>query len=437
MDELEHAAVAEVERRADDIVALATDLIGFNTTTRETTDAPAREEGPLQEYLARRLREAGAEVEVWEPRPEDVAGTRLVPSGWRFDGRPQLLARFAGRGGGRSLLLNGHVDVVSAEPSHLWTSDPFRAEVREGMLYGRGACDMKGGVACIVAAAEALAAAGIPLAGDLLVNTVTDEESAGAGGLAAVAHGVRADAGIVTEPSGFVVRVACQGSMAPTVIVPGRPGHAAKPQPHWRDGGAVNAIEKALPILNALLELRDEWQGRPDQRHPYLVPGTLVPTVMQAGEWMVTYPADCRITFRFSYLPAHADAEGWGTRVEGEVRERIERAAAQDDWLAEHPPIIEWGTDVPPAEVAADDPIVELLLQATADAGRDGVIGGLDAWHDAATFTLHGTPTVSYGPGSLGTAHAIDEHVPVADLVDCTKALVLAAIRFCGRAEAR
>src|SRR5262249_41371264 len=124
--------------------------------------------------------------------------------------------------------------------------------------------------------------------------------------------------------------------------------------------------------------------------------------------------------------------DGWGTLVEAEIRERIERAASADDWLAEHPPVIEWGTDVPPAEVPVDDPIVGLLLDATTDAGRGGAIGGLDAWHDAATFTLHGTPTVSYGPGSLGTAHAIDEHVPVDDLVACTKALVLAAIRFCG-----
>jgi acetylornithine deacetylase len=187
-----------------------------------------------------------------------------------------------------------------------------------------------------------------------------------------------------------------------------------------------------IPILEALVMLREEWRTRPDQQHPYLVPGTLVPTVMHAGEWMVTYPADCRLTFRFSYLPAQADEKGWGTRVEAEIRERIERAAAADDWLAEHPPVIEWGTDVPPAEVPLDEPIVDVLLRATADAGREGVVGGLDAWHDAATFTLNGTPTVSYGPGSLGTAHAVDEHVPVGDLVDCTKALALAAIRFCG-----
>ena len=118
------------------------------------------------------------------------------------------MARFAGRGGGRSLLFNGHIDVVSAEPLDRWTSDPFRAEVRDGRLYGRGACDMKGGVGCMVLAAEVLSQLGVPLRGDLLVATNTDEESSGAGGMALVHHGVAADGAIVTEPTGFEVWVA-------------------------------------------------------------------------------------------------------------------------------------------------------------------------------------------------------------------------------------
>ena len=122
--------------------------------------------------------------------------------------------------------MNGHIDVVSAEPVDQWTSPPFRAEVRDGRLYGRGACDMKGGIAAMVLATEVLAALGVSLAGDLLVATNTDEESSGAGGTAIVEHGMRADAGIVTEATGFDTWISCRGSEYGVIRVPGRPGHA-------------------------------------------------------------------------------------------------------------------------------------------------------------------------------------------------------------------
>lgn len=125
----ERLVTEEIERRRDELVALATDLIDFDTISRDLEDPP-REEADLQEYLAERLRASGAKTEVWEPTPEDVAGSRLVPPGLRFDGRPQMVARFPGAGGGRSLLLNGHIDVVPVDPREEWTSDPFQAQVR-------------------------------------------------------------------------------------------------------------------------------------------------------------------------------------------------------------------------------------------------------------------------------------------------------------------
>ena len=181
---------------------------------------------------------------MFEPDAAALAGRPLVPPGLEFAGRPQLAARVAGSGGGRSLLLNGHIDVVPADEAEGWTSPPFAPEVRDGLLYGRGSCDMKGGIAAMVVAAEALARRGA-LAGDLLVATNTDEESSGAGGMALVDRGVRADGAIVTEPTGFDVWVSCRGSTYATITVPGRAGHAEIAHPGWRQGGAVNAIEKA------------------------------------------------------------------------------------------------------------------------------------------------------------------------------------------------
>jgi acetylornithine deacetylase len=428
----EQRVVDEVERRSDELVKLTSDLISFDTTAREP-DVPARDEALLQEYLATRLRKAGAEVDLWEPAPEDVAGSPLAPPGVRFDGRPQLAARFPGTGGGRSLLLNGHIDVVSVEPRERWSSDPHLADVREGRLYGRGSCDMKGGVAAMTFAAEILASLGLRLAGDLMVCTVTDEESTGIGGLAAVARGVSADAGLVTEPSGLDAWVACRGSLMPTITVPGRPGHAGVGQPHWREGGAVNAIEKAQIVINALRRFEEEWRARRDHHHPHLSPGDVVPTVISGGEWMVSYPSSCRIVYHVAYLPAHADENGWGSKVEQEIVDWLEVAAREDDWLSENPLMLEWAPEVPSSEVPPDHPIVETALAAGADVGRPGRVTGMDSWHDGATFTRFGeTPSICFGPGELALAHTIDESVAVADLVSGAQALAVAALRFCG-----
>jgi acetylornithine deacetylase len=430
LTEVERRLVDEIAERRDDLVALASDLIAFDTTARRVGDAP-RDEAALQQYLAARLEQAGAATELWEPSPADLGGRPLVPEGLDFEGRPQLVARFPGRGGGRSLLLNGHVDAVSSEPKDRWTSDPNRAEVRDGKLYGRGSNDMKGGIASMVIAAEVVAGHG--LAGDLVVATNTDEESSGAGAMALVAHGVRADASIVTEPTGFDVWIACRGSSYAEIEVPGRPGHAENTQPHWREGGAVNAIEKAMIVLEEIGRLREDWRSREELRHPYLSPSDMVPTVIAGGEWPVTYPASCRLTCGVLYVPAQADGDGWGSAVEAEVAERLRRAAATDDWLAEHPPTIKWSAGVMPMEISPEEPIVATTLAASKDVGREGGLAGLDSWYDGATFTLLGdTPAIAFGPSGFGTAHAIDEYVPVDDLVACAQALAVTAVRFCG-----
>jgi acetylornithine deacetylase len=416
----------------DELVELATHLIAFDTTAR-SPGQPARDEAALQRYLADRLSAVGAAVDVWEPDASDVSGTRQIPNPIEFAGRPQLAATFAGSGGGRSLLLNGHIDVVPSEPRERWRSDPNRAEVRDGRLYGRGACDMKGGVAAMVFAAEVLARLGVRLHGDLVVNTVTDEESSGAGGLAAVQHGVRADAGIVTEPTAFELWTCCRGSLSPTITVEGRPGHAEMAQPHWREGGAVNAIEKLAVVLEAVRTLRESWLQSEVQRHPHLSPGDIVPVLVRGGEWAVTYPASAELDCELMYLPGRADGDGWGTEVEAEVAAWIAEHCARDEWLAEHPPRISWNLDIPPYQVDSSHPIVATVLEASAITGEPSRLSGLDSWFDAASFSRFGsTPCVGWGPRSIAWAHTIDEYVPVDDLVRCAQGLALAAIRYCG-----
>ena len=426
----EQRVVDALAARRDALVALTSELIAFDTVTHTAGSAP-RQERALQEHLAALLRGHGAEVELHEPDASALRPHPMVPDELEFDGRPQLVARFRGSGGGRALLLNGHVDVVDAEPRADWTQpDPFVADVRGTLLYGRGSCDMKGGVASMVIAACTLAELGVPLAGDVIVNTVTEEESTGAGGLFA-ARTLQADAAIVPEPSGLVVWVACRGSLLPRITIRGRAGHAGIHQLPPEQGGAVNAIEKMAIVLEAVRRLREHWAQRPG--HPYLSAGDCVPTIISGGEWLVSYPASCTLECHIEYLPDRADEHGYGARVEQEFSEWIAEAARGDDWLRAHPPEIVWGVGgVPPAEVAADDPIVQALLAAGGDLEQPQTLGGLDNWHDGATLTVEaGIPAVCFGPGDVHRAHTVDEFVPIDDLVACAQRIALTAMRFC------
>ncbi len=430
----EEGLLSAVAAQRDELTALAQALIRFDTTARDPEDPP-REEAALQALLADRLRRAGAEVDVFEPASDAIAPwqRQIGTDRLSFAGRPQLIARWPGNSGGRSLILNGHIDAVSVEPRSAWSVDPFAGEISGSRLIGRGACDMKGGVAAMVIAAETVVAELGPLAGDLIVNTVTDEESSGAGVLACLAHGLDGDAVIVPEPSGFDTWVACRGSVTPTVTVHGRPGHAELPQPPWQEGGAVNAIEKLQIVVAAVAELRQHWLERSDQRHPHLAPGTVVPVLVSGGEWFVSYPARARLTCELMYLPTAADEHGEGRAVEREFIEWIRAATEADPWLREHPPEVSWGSDIPPAEIPGDHPLAATVLAAAARAGAAGAVGGFNSWHDGASFIrVKDIPAVAFGPPQTADAHVVDEGVEIDDLVTCAQALALAAVEWCG-----
>jgi acetylornithine deacetylase len=163
---IEERLLSAVAARRDEIASLAQALVRFDTTARNPQD-PARDEAAVQALLADRLGRAGAEVEVFEPPADAIAPWRrqIGADQLSFEGRPQLIARWPGSGGGRSLILNGHIDAVSVEPRSAWSIDPFAGEISGSRLIGRGACDMKGGVAAMVVAAETVASELGPLAG--------------------------------------------------------------------------------------------------------------------------------------------------------------------------------------------------------------------------------------------------------------------------------
>jgi acetylornithine deacetylase len=432
LNPLERRVTDEVARRRDDLAGLLRELVAFDTRAPDA-DHTARDEAALQEHVAARLRAAGLAVRVWEPEAGELPPSRYpIPQWHHFQGRPQLVAIATGAGGGQTLLLNGHVDVVGVEPRELWTSDPFTLELRDGRLHGRGACDMKGGVASMLVATEVLRALEVPLEGDLVVSTVTDEESTGAGSLAVAASGLRAEGGIIPEPTSLTAFLGTRGSLMPTITVEGRAGHAGLPPAHWTGGGPVNAIEKMQLVVEALQRLRSEWQLRPDTRHEVLGPAGIVPTALHSGQWMVSHPASAWLECHVQYVPAQADADGYGTRVEREIEAHVLAASQADSWLARRPPRFSWPGDVPAGWVDRDEPVAAATLDAMAALGLPRTVASRTTFFDGPTFTRAGIPTIAFGPGDMALAHAVDEHVPVDELVRAAQVLAVAAMRFCG-----
>ena len=416
------AVAREVERRRDDAVRLLQELVRVPSTTGE--------EGAVQEKVEHAFRGRGLGVDVWEATGEETEPYRdHVGDQASYADRPNVAGNRRGRGGGRSLLLNAHVDTVAPGEPEAWHHDPLGGEVVGDRLYGRGSCDMKGGLVTHLAALDALEAAGAELLGDVTVTSTVGEENGGLGALSAVLRGYRADAALITEPTRLRLVPAQGGSLVFRLTVPGRSAHAAV-----RDEG-VSALEKFVPLFEALRELERERNAT--LSHPlYDHLENKVPInigLVRAGNWASTVPEELVAEGRAGLIP--------GEEVEtfkGQVLERLHAAAEGDPWLREHPPSLEWfGGQFAPAEVPADAPICEALKRAHVLAvGEEPVVEGVSYGADMRLFVrFGGTPCVMYGAGDVRDAHAPDEHINIPDLITATKTVAFLISAWCGVAR--
>ncbi|HKH11446.1 MAG TPA: ArgE/DapE family deacylase [Rubrobacter sp.] len=416
------AVAREVEARRDDAVRLLRELVRVPSTTGE--------EGAVQEKVEHAFRGRGLEVDVWEAEAGEVEPYRdHVGEQETYRNRPNVAGTRRGRGGGRSLLLNAHVDTVAPGEPGAWGHDPLGGEVVGDRLYGRGSCDMKGGLVTHLAALDALEAVGVGLAGDVTVTATVGEENGGLGALSAVLRGYRADAAVITEPTRLRLVPAQGGSLVFRLTVPGRSAHAAV-----RDRG-VSALEKFVPLFEALRGLE---RGRNAAlSHPlYDHLGNKVPInvgVVRAGNWASTVPEALVAEGRAGLIP--------GEEVEAfkeEVRGRLHDVAGRDPFLREHPPTLEWfGGQFAPAEVPADAPICESVKRAHAlVTGEEPTVEGVSYGADMRLFIrFGGMPCVMYGAGDVSDAHAPDEHISIPDLMTATKTMALLIAGWCGTVE--
>lgn len=371
----------------------------------------------------------GLTVDAW---PIDVAALRSHPSfSMEVDRTAALgvVGTFATAGAreeGRTLIFNGHVDVVPIGDPGRWTVPPWEMTVKDGRAFGRGACDMKGGLACALAAIRALQQADVRLSGRIAVHSVVAEEDGGVGTLATLARGHRGDAAISMEPTRLALAPAHAGALSFRLRVPGQATHGAV-----REEG-VSAIEKFAVVHDALLALEAERNRRLMQPlfSNYRLPFALSIGTVSAGDWPSSVPDLLVAEGRYGLAPGE---EAAAARAEFETA--VHQAAARDPWLVAHQPTVEWwgGQFLPAATDDAAD-IVTGVTAAVADVlGRAPVVEGMTYGADMRLLVNDARiPTVLFGPGDVRVAHRPDEFVPIDDLLVVTRVLAVAAMRFCG-----
>jgi acetylornithine deacetylase len=408
---------AAIEERQDELTELVAELVRRPSLLGQEADAQA--------FVAGHLRASDLLTDVWDVDDAILALPNAGDSGVPFAGRPNVAGTLRGVGGEHSLILNGHIDVVSPEPVSAWTHDPWGAEIVGKIMYGRGAGDMKSGIALNLFLARLIRDLGISLRGDLIVQSVIEEECTGNGALDA-SRRYHADAALVTEPSNGSFTWAHSGILWFQVAVAGKSAHGAVAYT------GVNAIVKTYPIIHALLALEERLN---QTTHPAFEgaehPINLIVGVIQGGDWPSMVPGFCHIHCRLNFHPGQSVAEARAL-IEATVRQ----AAMGDEWLRQHPPVVTYdGFQSSGSTVSLDEPWIRML-----GAWHERVAGvplppkAVNAITDQRYFNFAGIPSGCYG-ATGGNYHAADEWLDLSSLVPTAKVIGGFLLEWCGVAE--
>ncbi len=412
-------ALQWIESHAGDLTALLTHLV--------STPSVVGSEGACQRLVAEMMEQTCDSVDVWEP---DAVWLDQHPAyfhrGVSFSGRPNVVGILRGQGGGRSLILNAHVDVVDTGPPEAWRFPPWSGTVSDGKLYGRGSNDDKAGLAIMIFVGQCLRSLGLSLRGDVILESTVDEEWGGGGALATIQRGYRADAAIVFEATRLEICPASRGGQAFRVTVPGKGAHP------FRSYEGVSALEKAMPLLAALKDLqaarRARFHDKLFEHYPVYLP--VVIGKISADIIPSKVPERCVFEGLMGYGPTEPYAE-----ARRELERCVEAAASTDAWLKQHPPVVEWlGLNKEGAQTPTEHPIVQVVSEAFAQVMRaQPVITGFPAGCDLPFLVNNGgIPGLIFGPGDVVTAHGSNEYVALEEVVQAAKILLGTLLRWCG-----
>jgi acetylornithine deacetylase len=389
-------------------------------------------EKPIQEFIADYVGRLGLEVDMFVPSLDELRRHEgFVPVDSSYDDRPNVVATWKGAGGGRSLLFNGHVDVIPEGAPENWQFGFWSGDIHEGKMYGRGASDMKSGVAAMTMAVEAVKAMGLRLKGDIILEYVMDEELSGNGTRACVMRGYKADAGICCETSSMCVQPGSIGRIWFEVHIKGKEAGIQ------RRFEGVNAIELGC-IVNRIVSDFEKIRLETVSHELYPTIETAIPCMIgefHSGTYNSAFPDSALLKGSMATVPGENSAEVMNALV----KYITEESAKQSEWLKDNPPeVIFKGYFAEPSSIPVDSPIVKTLSESFRTVmGEDPVISGREGAADIRFLNQYGeTPTVIFGPGRTEQMHANNEWVSIEDYLNSIRILIGTIIEWCGVAEA-
>lgn len=422
MHMLKEKISALAEKRIERLIDLCKQLVDVPSVTGH--------EGAAQELVRALMKEIGLSVDFWEPDDEAMRQSKyFAENGESFVGRPVVAGTYDGGHFGKSLLINCHIDVVTEQPLENWESDPFKCEYREGKLYGRGVCDMKGGLASALFSFEILRELGLDLNGKLTILSVPAEENGGNGTVASILRGYTDyDAAIYPEPTSNMIQPAHRGAAFWRVHIKGKAAHGGKKY------SGVSAIEKGVLVADNLRKLEMYRNENICKKHPlyrdYPISSPVTLGIFNGGQFTSSVAEICMLEGCIEYVPGENSED-----VKAMFEQAVHSACEQDPWLAEHPPEVEWfGLLYEPAETPTDHPFVRLTQQCYRDiVGKEADISGFEAGTDMRLLSNHfGVPGLMFGAGDIMMAHAPNESVSVDQLLQHAKVLTLLIAQWCG-----
>lgn len=403
----------QVDSRQDELIEILTTLIRY-----ETPAPPARNTKEVQDYVAKFLAQHNFTIDTWELYPNDpiVVGTKKGSHSQTH----------------QSLIINGHMDVAEIQTDEKWLTSPFEPVVTKDSVIGRGAADMKGGLASSLFAIQLLQEAGIELKGDLIFESVIGEEVGEAGTLQCCEKGYSADFAVIVDTSDLHIQG--QGGVITGWITVKNPNtfHDATRRNMIHAGGGLNqasAIEKMMKLIAALQELERHWAITKTYKGYPPGTNTINPAVIEGGRHAAFIADECRLWITVHYYPNETHEE-----VIKEIEEHLLQTAKADIWLRDHLPTFKWGGTsmiedrgeiFPSLEVDPNHPAVKTLQKSHEISTKEKAILDVSPTvTDGGWFGDANIPAAIYGPGDLANAHSVNEEVKISQLIAFTKTMI-------------